>query len=147
MGQQALYFNTVGAYNTAVGDSALEFVTSGQANIGLGNSAGDNLTTGNNNIDIGNEGVSTDAGVTRIGTQGKQITTFISGIYGTFNSDSAATVYVDNTNRQAAEITRLTEQTSKLAKQQEELAAALAQLKAPAAPVAATVAQADGARR
>ena len=63
--------------------SALFFNTSGSKNIAIGLAAGANLTTGNNNIDVGNNGVGGESNTIRIGTQGTQTATFIAGIRGT----------------------------------------------------------------
>ena len=65
-----------------MGDGALFNNTTGNNNIALGLSAGVNLTTGNNNIDIGNNGVADESKTIRIGKQGTQRTTFIAGISG-----------------------------------------------------------------
>jgi hypothetical protein len=81
-GRQALNANTTGSSNVATGYQALFNNTIGSGNIALGNSAGINLTTGSNNIDIGNYGVAGEANTIRIGTQGIQTRTFISGIAG-----------------------------------------------------------------
>jgi hypothetical protein len=81
-GSSALFRNTTGGYNTAMGVNALYRNTTGNSNIALGVSAGSFLTTGSNNIDIGNGGVATESGRIRIGTKGKQISTFIVGISG-----------------------------------------------------------------
>ena len=81
----ALYSNSIGGGNTALGIDALFSNTSGNGNIALGNSAGFKVTTGANNIEIGNKGVATDGaagnnGVIRIGTAGSQKEVFIAGI-------------------------------------------------------------------
>lgn len=89
--------DATGAENTAVGASAGVNITSGSYNITVGYAAGQNLTTGSNNIDIGHAGVSTDNGVTRIGTAGTQTSTYVSGIYGvTTGNNNAVTVVVDS---------------------------------------------------
>jgi Chaperone of endosialidase len=68
--------------HSAAGDGALYYNSSGSNNIALGTSAGANLTTGSNNIVIGANvlGKAGEANTTRIGktTQAK---TFIGGIY------------------------------------------------------------------
>jgi len=78
----ALFSNTDGFNNTAIGDSALFSNTTGRNNIALGDSAGINLTTGKNNIDIGNAGFAGEGNKIRIGTTGTQTKTFIAGISG-----------------------------------------------------------------
>ena len=80
IGFQSLYANTTGSNNTVVGTNAMAANISGSNNISLGWNAGSNLTTGDGNIDIGNPGVIGDAGVTRIGTDGTQIATYMAGI-------------------------------------------------------------------
>ena len=77
----ALFSNTTGSGNTAVGSGALEASTTGSNNIALGFQAGINLTTGSNNIEIGNEGATGDSKVIKIGTEGNQKKTFIAGIF------------------------------------------------------------------
>jgi hypothetical protein len=66
----------------ADGHQALYSNTTGSGNIALGDLAGINLTTGDNNIDIGNSGVAGESNTIRIGTQGTQNRTFIAGISG-----------------------------------------------------------------
>jgi hypothetical protein len=61
-------------------------------NIAVGYEAGYNVASGSHNIDIGNEGKSADTGVIRIGKQGTQQSTFISGIDS--NVVTGAAVYV-----------------------------------------------------
>jgi hypothetical protein len=69
----------------ANGASALFSNTTGSNNIALGDLAGFNLTTGSNNIDIGANVVGTagEASTIRIGKQGTQKATFVAGISGT----------------------------------------------------------------
>src|SRR2546430_1265981 len=83
IGFDALHSNTTGILNTAVGAQALLSDTTGSSNIAVGFHAGSALTTGSNNIDIGHVGVAGESGKIRIGTQGTQTATFISGISGT----------------------------------------------------------------
>jgi hypothetical protein len=66
----------------ADGFDALFHNTTGSNNTALGTSAGQNLTTGSNNIDIANSGVAGEAAKIRIGTVGTQKATFIAGIRG-----------------------------------------------------------------
>ena len=81
-GLNALRLNTTGSNNTAVGLSALLNNTTGGVNIAVGVSAGSALTTGSNNIEIGNVGVAAESGKIRLGTKGKQTSTYIAGISG-----------------------------------------------------------------
>ena len=81
-GVNALFFNTTGQNNTAVGLNALLNNNTGSNNIALGVSAGSNLTTGSNNIEIGALGVAGEANKIRIGRQGTQNGTNIAGIFG-----------------------------------------------------------------
>ena len=67
----------------AEGFDALFNNTTGNSNIAIGLAAGGSLTTGSNNIDIGNQGVAAETNTIRIGTQGTQTATFIAGISGT----------------------------------------------------------------
>jgi hypothetical protein len=82
-GVQALFNNTTGFHNTAVGTIGLYNHTTGHSNTALGYQAGYNVTTGSNNVDIGSLGTSADANTIRIGTQGTQTATYIEGISGT----------------------------------------------------------------
>ncbi len=81
VGFRALQHND-GDYNTAVGSQALINDTTGEGNIAIGGNAGINITEGDDNIDIGNTGSVGDDGVIRIGRQGAQTKTYISGING-----------------------------------------------------------------
>jgi len=78
--------------NTAIGENALTAISTGSGNIAVGYEAGYNVESGSHNIDIGNEGKSADTGVIRIGKQGTQKSTFISGIDS--NVVTGAAVYV-----------------------------------------------------
>jgi hypothetical protein len=81
VGIAALSNNTMGGNNTALGYFALSGVTIGGGNIAIGSAAGQNVAgSGSYNIEIGNQGTPTDANVTRIGTPGIQMSTFIAGI-------------------------------------------------------------------
>jgi hypothetical protein len=98
LGIYSLYANTTGLGNVAAGDSALQHVTSGQYNIGMGFDAGQNITAGHNNIEIGSSGSNGDESNTiRIGQQGTQTQTYISGIYGA--QVSGVDVVVDSNGR------------------------------------------------
>jgi len=80
VGYWSLYANNTGANNTALGVWALANNTGGSGNIAIGNLAGlANSAGANNNIDLGNKGNSGDSGVVRIGTQGTQTSTYLSG--------------------------------------------------------------------
>jgi len=92
----ALQNNATGTDNTATGVDALSANT-GSTNIGIGTNAGENLTTGDNNIDIGNEGVAAESNTIRIGTQGTQTDTFITGIFGSSKIKKACEVVVETT--------------------------------------------------
>ena len=74
--------NNDGDYNTSVGSQALINDTTGEGNIAIGGHAGINITGGDDNIDIANTGSVGDDGVIRIGRQGAQTKTYISGING-----------------------------------------------------------------
>jgi hypothetical protein len=65
MGGNALFGNTIGSFNIA-----------------LGLSAGSALSTGSNNIDIGNVGVAGESNTIRIGTTGTQTKTFLAAVRG-----------------------------------------------------------------
>jgi hypothetical protein len=93
-GDGSLYEDTTGEGN--VGDGLLTLVndTTGELNVGLGSGAGFNLTSGSHNIDVANEGVSSDTGTTRIGTNGEQKRAFMAGIYGVGVKGPACTVRV-----------------------------------------------------
>ncbi|MGI9071076.1 MAG: tail fiber domain-containing protein [Bryobacteraceae bacterium] len=81
VGIAALSNNTMGGNNTALGYFALSSLTTGGWNIAIGTSAGQNVAgSGSYNIEIGNQGTPTDSNVTRIGTPGDQMSTFIAGI-------------------------------------------------------------------
>jgi trimeric autotransporter adhesin len=79
VGDHALNRST-GSYNTALGLNTLRHNTTGSRNIAIGSNAGLNLTSGSDNIDVGNNGVAGEAGIIRIGTDGEQTATYISGI-------------------------------------------------------------------
>jgi uncharacterized coiled-coil protein SlyX len=96
-GFNALEENTAGNLNTANGYNALYYST-GSDNIGLGANGGVYLRTGSHNIDIGNTGMPSDTGKIRIGTQGMQTKTFITGIANATVTGSA--VYIDTTSGQ-----------------------------------------------
>jgi len=56
--------------------------TTGNNNIAVGYAAGLSLPGGNNNIDIGNLGAAGDSDTIRLGTNGYETNTYIAGIYG-----------------------------------------------------------------
>ena len=95
VGSAALFSNTTGFENTAIGDNTLINNTIGSVNIALGHLAGFNLTTGGSNIDIGNGGVAGESGTIRIGQS--QTRTFIAGIRGrTTGNTNAVAVLIDS---------------------------------------------------
>jgi len=53
MGYEALNYNTTGSSNTGFGNSALESNTTGGNNVALGYNSGDVITTGSNNVVLG----------------------------------------------------------------------------------------------
>ena len=71
---------------------ALYHNTTGSGNIALGFGAGFNCTIGSSNIDIGNFGVAGEAAKIRIGTVGTQTATFIAGIHGVAVTGTAVVV-------------------------------------------------------
>jgi hypothetical protein len=81
VGYAALSLNTTGNNNTAIGVQALAAVT-GSNNFAIGYNAGNQVTGGSNNVFIANQGTASDNGVVRIGTEGTQTTTYVSGISG-----------------------------------------------------------------
>jgi hypothetical protein len=81
-GLQAIYKNTGGFYNTAIGTRSLFNETTGSYNIAIGRQAGFSITTGRNNIEIGAAG-GVDNAVIRLGTPGTQKATYVAGISGT----------------------------------------------------------------
>jgi hypothetical protein len=98
VGTNALSYNTTGFQNDAVGFNALSFNTTGSNNTALGYQAGFNLTTGSNNIAIAAPGVAGETKTTRIGVQGTQTRTFISGIRG-ITATGGIAVYVTSTGQ------------------------------------------------
>ncbi len=80
LGSSALFNNTAGLSNTAIGVSAL-FFTTGSNNIAVGLNAGTAVFTGSNNIDIGTNGAN-ESSTIRLGTSGIQTNTYIAGITG-----------------------------------------------------------------
>src|SRR5207237_2913461 len=99
-GVQALYYNTTGYNNTAMGLQAL-LHNNGLNNTALGYQAGSNLTTGSNNIVIGAGllGKAGEANTTRIGKT-TQAATYVGGISGkTVASGTGVPVVVDSTGK------------------------------------------------
>jgi hypothetical protein len=94
-GYFSLWGNTSGSTNTASGFGALSNNTTGSNNIAMGSNAGAQITTTSNNIEIGNQGVATDSGAIRIGTEGTQGSAFIAGIYGASTGLPGVPVVVD----------------------------------------------------
>ena len=95
MGSGALFNNTLGSKNTAIGWGAL-FMNNGGDNIAIGYRAGENLGVGSFNIDIGNDdGTLSDANTIRIGSV--QARMFIAGIRGkTTGAANAVPVVIDS---------------------------------------------------
>ncbi len=93
-GVGALEANTVGINNTALGTRSL-WNTTGNNNIGVGYDAGTNATAGNDNIFIGNSGANGDTTTIRIGANGTQTRTFLSGVRGVTTVGAAIPVLVD----------------------------------------------------
>lgn len=80
-----------------MGRNALFGNTAGSANIAIGNSAGFNATAPSNSIFIGNQGQAADTATIKIGAQGTQTSTFIAGISGvTTGVADAVPVLVDS---------------------------------------------------
>lgn len=101
MSSGALGFNTTGIYNIGLGYGALGQNAEGSYNLAIGNDPGATRASGalivkSNNIDISNAGATGDEGVTRIGTEGTQTRTFVSGVYGTIIKTPDCTVKVDS---------------------------------------------------
>jgi hypothetical protein len=78
-GGMALQSLTGGNFNTAEGVGALQGLTNGEDNIAFGYQAGSAVLAGNNNIHIGNAGQASDNGIIRIGTEGLQAATYLTG--------------------------------------------------------------------
>jgi hypothetical protein len=85
--------------NTAVGNQALPNAT-GKYNLALGQNAGEFLQTGDVNIYIANAGVDGESNTTRIGADGNQTRTFISGIQGVATGTGDGTEVIIYTNGQ-----------------------------------------------
>jgi hypothetical protein len=79
-----------------VGSAALYENTMGSNNIAIGGAAGFSLTTGSNNIDIGNAGVAAESNTIRIGTRGTHGATFIAGISGVTVAGGAGVIVDSN---------------------------------------------------
>jgi hypothetical protein len=97
VGDTAMAFAN-GSENVAIGDGAMNMANgnenigigqqaglnfAGHNNIAIGQYAGLNVTTGKNNIEIANQGLETDSGVIRLGTEKSQTAVYIAGIRGT----------------------------------------------------------------
>jgi hypothetical protein len=65
-----------------LGSAALFENTTGSSNVAIGAGAGFSLTTGSKNIDIGNVGVGSESATVRIGTSGSQTNTYVAGVSG-----------------------------------------------------------------
>jgi len=99
IGNNALQaFTGAGGANISIGTTSLTNLDSGSNNLALGTNAGSNyFTTESNNIIIGSHGVSSDANIIRIGTQGSSVLQqnkcFIAGIIGnTVSSPQLVTI-------------------------------------------------------
>ena len=57
------------------------------------------MTTGSNDIEIANEGTKTDTGTIRIGTAGKQHSTYLAGVYGVSIAGPSKAVVVNANGR------------------------------------------------
>src|ERR1700722_15770572 len=93
VGNQALS-SVQGDGNTAVGNMALPSAT-GKFNLSLGQNAGLHASTGDVNILIANAGVDGESNTMRIGTDGNQTNTYISGINGV-TIGGGVPVYIDS---------------------------------------------------
>jgi hypothetical protein len=98
VGVKALSSNTgLTSFNTAVGYQALVNNTTSSDNVALGRDAGINHSTGNDNIYIRNDGLASEVGTIRIGTQIVHSRTFIAGIRGvTTGFANAVNVVIDS---------------------------------------------------
>jgi hypothetical protein len=97
VGVYALRDNSTGTRNTAIGTESLK-KNNGFDNIGVGYEAGKDITTGSFNICVGNPGVDSDTNTIRIGTDGVQTATFITGINGVTVPDGVG-VIIDNNGK------------------------------------------------
>jgi trimeric autotransporter adhesin len=87
----------------ATGTDALYSNTTGSTNIAVGYKAGYNLTTGSNNIDIGSPGVAAESGIIRIGTitgtTSTQSAAYVAGIYGVKTGTAGTAVFIDSSGQ------------------------------------------------
>jgi trimeric autotransporter adhesin len=81
-----------------MGVKALFSNTTGSNNIALGQLAGYYLTTGSNNIQIGHKGKAADNAIIRIGTPGTQTVTYVAGVSGV-NVTGGAQVVVNSSGQ------------------------------------------------
>jgi len=96
-GAFALFSDTTDYQNTAVGFNALSGDTTGINNIGIGYNGGENVTNGSYDIYIGsNGGALSESNTIRLGTDGLQLITFISGIDSTPLGGTPAQVFITN---------------------------------------------------
>lgn len=94
-GFQSLVSVTTGDNNVGIGKESLGGITTESSNIGIGFESG-NLAVGSSNILLANDGTSENNTI-RIGGDGVQLATFISGIYGvTTDSATTASVLISN---------------------------------------------------
>lgn len=97
IGVDALFSNTTGFNNTAIGGL---YNSTGSFNIGIGFQGGDNITTGSNNIEMGTSGFAADNATIRIGGPTNycnpcQTSAYIAGIYGSSTTLANVPVVVD----------------------------------------------------
>lgn len=85
----ALFSNTSGSGNTAVGDSALRFNTTGAFNTAIGAGAGSSSITGSNNVYIG---------AAMFGVAGESDACYIKSIFGQ-TSAGGAQVFINSNNK------------------------------------------------
>lgn len=105
LGLQSGLLNTVGNENLAIGTLALSGSAVSNKNLVIGNSSGINyLTTEANNVLISSEGVTGDANVLRIGTDGtgdyEVDSSYVAGIYArTVDAMTQQVVIIDSTGK------------------------------------------------
>ncbi len=92
-----------------MGANALFQNTSGNDNVALGSGAGTNLTAGSNNVEIANAGVAGESGKIRIGTAGKQNAAFLAGVSGVSVGGSTQPVVINAAGKLGTATTRAAE--------------------------------------
>jgi hypothetical protein len=104
--QRALFNNTTGSGNTAIGVNALVGNTTGNNNIGIGSGAATAVSGGNsNNIHIGNAGSGTDSGTIRIGNSATHASFFAAGVRGVTTANNDAIPVVIDSSGQLGTVT------------------------------------------